>query len=106
MRKEIFIVRSRITLQAAILNCPEAAVHIHPFSKISPENTGGRVLLLVNLQTDCSEHRLYTKMTPPSLEAAVHSHPFLKISPGNVSGRVVLLVKLQTAVQSGDYILK
>ena len=40
MPKEIFIVRNRITLQAAIL---EAAVHSHPFPKISPENTGGIV---------------------------------------------------------------
>ena len=96
MPKEIFIVRNRITLQAAILDCSEAAVHSHPFSKISPENTGGRVLLLVKLQTDCSEWRLYTKMTPPSSEAAVHSHPFSKISPGNTDGRVILLVKLQT----------
>ena len=55
MPKEIFIVRNRITLQAAILNRSEAAVHSHPFSKISPENTGGRVLLLSKLQSDCSE---------------------------------------------------
>ena len=45
---------NRIKLQAAILGCSEAAVHSHPFSKISPENTAGRVLLLVKLQTDCS----------------------------------------------------
>ena len=95
MRKEIFIVRNRIKLQAAILDCSEAAVHSHPFSKISPGNTGGRVILLVKLQTDCSEWRLYTKMTPPSSEAAVHSHPFSKISPENTGGRVLLLVKLQ-----------
>ena len=49
MRKKIFIVRNQITLQAAILDCSEAAVHSHPFSKIYPENTGGRVLLLVKL---------------------------------------------------------
>ena len=55
MPKEIFIVRNRITSQAAILDCSEAAVHSHPFLKVSPENTGGRVLLLVKLQTDCSE---------------------------------------------------
>ena len=55
MPKEIFIVRNRITLQAAVLNCSEAAVHSHPFPKISPGNNGGRVLLLVKLQTDCSE---------------------------------------------------
>ena len=29
--KEIFIVRNRITLQAAILDCSEAAIHGHPF---------------------------------------------------------------------------
>ena len=93
MPKEIFIVRNRITLQAAILDCSEAAVHSHPFSKISPGNTGGRVLLLVKLQTDCSEWRLYTKMTPPTLEAAAHSHPFSKIYPGNTGDKVILLVK-------------
>ena len=35
MPKEIFIVRNRITLQAAILDCAETAVHSHPFLKIS-----------------------------------------------------------------------
>ena len=45
----------RITLQAAISHCSEAAVHSHPFLKISPENLAVRVLLLVKLQTDCSE---------------------------------------------------
>ena len=78
------------------MDCSEPAVHSHPFSKISPENTGGRVLLLVRLETDCSECQLYTKMTPPSSEAAVHSHPFSKIPPGNTGGTVLLLVKLQT----------
>ena len=29
--KEIFIVRNRITLQAAVLDCSEAAVQDHPF---------------------------------------------------------------------------
>ena len=53
MPKEIFIVRNRITLQAAILNRSEAAVHSHPFSKISPENTVCKVLFLVKLQTGC-----------------------------------------------------
>ena len=52
---ENYIVRNRITLQAAILDCSEAAVHSHSFSKIYPENTGGRVPLLVKSQTDCSE---------------------------------------------------
>ena len=47
MLKEIFIVRNRITLQAAVLDCSEEAAHSNQFSKISPENTGSRVLLLV-----------------------------------------------------------
>ena len=55
MPKETFIVRNRITLQAAILYCSEAAVHSHPFLKIFPENAGDRVLFLVKLRTDCSE---------------------------------------------------
>ena len=55
MSKEIFIVRNRISLQAGILDCSRAAVHIHPFSKIYPENTGCRALPLVKLLTDCSE---------------------------------------------------
>ena len=55
MRKEIFTVRNRKKLQAAILDCSGAAVHIHSFLKIYPENIGGRVLLLVKLETDCSE---------------------------------------------------
>ena len=50
--KEIFIVKNRIILQAAISDCSEAAVHSHPFSKISPENTSGRVFLLVKIQTE------------------------------------------------------
>ena len=55
MSKEIFIVRNRITLQAVILDCSEAAVDSHPFSKKFQENTGGRILLLDKLQTGCSE---------------------------------------------------
>ena len=55
MRKEIVIVRNRITLQAALLDCSEAAVHSHPFSKISPGNTGCRVLFSAKLKADCSE---------------------------------------------------
>ena len=58
MWKEIFIMSNRIILQAAILDCSEAAVHSHPFSEISPGNTGGTVLLLDKLQTDCSEKLL------------------------------------------------
>ena len=53
--EELFIVRSQITLQAAVSDCSEAAIHSHPFSKTSPVKTGVRVLLLVKLQTDCSE---------------------------------------------------
>ena len=34
MSKEIFIERNRITLQATILGCSEAAVHSHSLSKI------------------------------------------------------------------------
>ena len=48
MWKEIFIVRNRITLQAATLDCSEAVVHSHPLSKISPGNTGGRVFFWSN----------------------------------------------------------
>ena len=55
MSKEIFIVRNRITLQAVIWDCSEAAVHSDPFSKNFQENTDGRVLLLDKLQTGCSE---------------------------------------------------
>ena len=97
LRKEIFIVTNQIKLQAAILDCSEAAVHSHPFSKISPKNTGGRVLLLVKLQTDCLEWRLYTKMTPQPMFSWKSSawNPFSKISQGNTGGTVLLLVKLQ-----------
>ena len=55
MSKEFFIVRNRISLQAATLDCSGAAVHSHLFPKVYPENTGGRVLFLVKLLTDCSE---------------------------------------------------
>ena len=47
MPKKIFIVVDKITLQVAILVCSEAAIHSQPFSKISPENTGGTVLPFV-----------------------------------------------------------
>ena len=73
----------------------EAAVQSHPFLKMSPGNTGGRVDLLVKLQTDCSEWRLYTKMTPPrmfswkssawtvqkQLSTAIHFQKFLQKIP-------------------------
>ena len=52
MRKEIFIVTNQIKLQGAILDCSEAPVHSHPFSKISPEIVSDRVFLLAILETD------------------------------------------------------
>ena len=57
----------QITLQAAISHCSEVAVHSHLFLKISSENSVVTVLLLVKLQTDCSDERSYTKMTPPRM---------------------------------------
>ena len=67
-RKKIFIVRNTITLQAGILDCSEAAVHsLSLFLKIYPENTGGRVFLLIKFQTSFSEYRLYAKVTPPRI---------------------------------------
>ena len=98
--------RNRITLQAAILDCSEAAVHSHPFLKISPENTGGRVLFLVKLETDCSEWQLYTKMTAPSSEVGVHNHPFSKISSGNTGGQSFFWSNYRLTVQRSDYTLK
>ena len=50
-----------------ILNCSEAAVQSHPFSNISNENVGDRVLPLEKLQTDSPEQPFYTKMTPPRI---------------------------------------
>ena len=47
MPKKKIIVRNRVTLQVAILDCSEPAVHSHLFSNIFPENTGRRVLILV-----------------------------------------------------------
>ena len=55
MPKEIFILKNPITLQAAILDSSETAIYSHPFSEISPGITGGRVILLVKSQIDCSE---------------------------------------------------
>ena len=42
-------------IKATISYSSEAAFENHPFSKISPEATGGRVLFLVKLETDCLE---------------------------------------------------
>ena len=52
--KKKFIVRNQIK-QVAILDCSEEAVLSHSFFNIFPENVSGRVLLLVIIQTDCSE---------------------------------------------------
>ena len=117
MLREIFIVRNRITLQAAILDCSESVLHSHQFSKIFPENTGGRVLLLVNLQIDCSGWQLYTKMTPPrmfswnsstwtvqkQLSIAIHFWKFLQKIPVVES---FIWSNYKLTVQSCDYILK
>ena len=74
MPKEIFVVRNRITLQAAILDCSEAAVQSHPFSKIFPENTDGSFTF--KLQIVCSEYRLCTKMTPARMFSWKSSESF------------------------------
>ena len=37
---------NRIALQAAVPDCPETAIQSHSFSKVSPENTGGKVSLI------------------------------------------------------------
>ena len=55
MPKQIFIVRNRIILQAAILDSSEAAVNSHPFLNVSPEISDRRIFPLFKLQTDCSE---------------------------------------------------
>ena len=34
-------IRNWISLQVTILDCSKAAVHSHPFSRISPGNIGG-----------------------------------------------------------------
>ena len=117
MSKEVFIVRNRIPLQTAIFDCSEAAVHSYPFSKISPENTGGRVLLLVKLQNDCSELRSYIKMTPPRMFYWKYSAWTVQKQPSTVIHfqkflQEILVVKsffwsnYRLTVQSGDFILK
>ena len=117
IREEIFILRNRIKLQAAILDCSEAAIHSHPFPKIYPENTGGRVLLLVKLETESSEKRLYTKMALPRmfswkssawtvqklLSTAIHFRTFLQKIPVVES---FFWSNYSLAVQSNDYMLK
>ena len=116
-RKEIFIVRSRIRLQAAILDCSEAAFHSHPFLKIYPRNTSGRVLLLVKLQTDCSEWQSYTKMTPPRMSSWKSSTWTVQNQPSTVIHFRKLLQEIpvvesffwsnfRLTVKSGDYVLK
>ena len=112
MAKEIFIVRNRITLQGAILDCSEhqkdlsTAIHFQKF-----------ILLLVKLQCDCSEVRLYTKMAPPrmfswkssawtvrkQLSTAIHFRKFPQKIPVVES---FFWSNCRLAVQSSDYILK
>ena len=117
MPKEIFIVRNRITLQAAFLDCSETTVHSHPFSKISPENIGSRVLLLVKLQTDCSEWYLYTKMTPPRMFSWKSSAWTVQKQPSTVIHFRKFLLEIpvlecffwsnyRLTVQSSNYVLK
>ena len=117
MPKEIFIVRNRITLQTAISDCSEAAAYSHYFSKISPENTGGRVLLLGKLQTDCSEYRLYTKMIPPRMFSwkfsgcTVQKQPSTTIHFRKFPQKILVVESFfwsncRLTVQSIDYILK
>ena len=52
MPKENFIVRNRITLQSSYGGLFRSSCPQPPFPKISPENTGGRSLLSVKLQTE------------------------------------------------------
>ena len=117
MQNKNFIMRNRITLQAAIMDCSGAAVHCHPFPKISPGYTGGRVLLLVKLQTDCSEWRLYTRMTPSRMfswksstwtvqnqpSTVIHFRKFLQEIPVLES---FFWLNYRLTVKSDDYILK
>ena len=116
-RIKIFIVRNRITLQIGILDCSEVAIHSHPFRKISPGNTVDIVLLLVKLKTDCSEWRLYTKMTLPrmfswkssawtvqkQLSTVIHFRTFLQKIPVLES---FFWSNYRLTVQISDYILK
>ena len=95
----------------------EATVHSHPFLKISPEVTVDRVILLVKLETDCSEWQLYTKMTPPrmfsskffawtvqkQLSTPIHFRKFLQKIP---VVEFFFWSNYRLTVQSGDYILK
>ena len=117
MPKEIFVVRNWITLQAAILDRSESAVHIHPFSEIFLENTGGRVLLLNKLQTDYSGYWLYTKMAPPRMFSSKSSSWTVQkqLSTAIHFRKIILKISVvesflwsnyRLAVQSSGYILK
>ena len=99
------------------MDCSEAAVRSHPFLKISPGNTGGRVTLLVKLQSDCSEWRLYTKMTPPRMFSWKSSAWTVEKQPSTVINFQTFLQKIPVlksffwsnyilTVESSDYILK
>ena len=59
-----YSIRSKET----ILNCSEAAVQSHPFSKIPKENAFKKgSFFRKKLQTDSPEHPFYTKVTPPRM---------------------------------------
>ena len=53
--EDIDYATKNVFLEIFRLDCSEAAVRSHPFSNVFPENTVGGVLLLVKLQTGCSE---------------------------------------------------
>ena len=95
----------------------EAAVHSYRFLKISPENIGARVILLVKLENNCSEWQLYTKMTPSrmftwkssawavqkKLSIPIHFRKFFRKIPMVKS---FFWLNYRLVVQSSDYILK
>ena len=70
----------------------EVAVHSHPFLKVLPRNTGGRVILLVKLQPYCSEWQLSTKMTPPRMF-------FWKASAWTVQNQLSIVIHFRNFLQ-------
>ena len=68
-----------ITSKAATSSCSKATIQSHTFLTISQENTGGRVLLLVKLQVDCSEQSFYTIITPPKMFSWMYLEIFQKM---------------------------
>ena len=67
MRKENFIVRNRITLQAAMVDCSEAAVHSLHFRNFFQKILVVDPFFESNYRLNCSEEHLYTKMAPPRM---------------------------------------